>query len=185
MSDKLKKLQIKKLIQEYNFIQSDFDFKNQVIEDNKQEFITKVSEVEKELNIKKELPINTGNTKNGITSNIQDVSENTKNKIKKIYREIVKLTHPDKADSDKFIELYQKSTKCSEDNDLLCLYLISIELNINFEFDDEDIEFLEKIVKLKKKENSLIDTSCVWAWINSEDEETKNNLIKFYVINSK
>lgn len=185
MSDRLKKLQIKKLIQEYNFIQSDFDFKNQVIEDNKQEFINKVSEVEKELNIKKELPINTGNTKNKITSNIQDVSENTKNKIKKIYREIVKLTHPDKADSDKFIELYQKSTKCSEENDLLCLYLISIELNIDFEFDSEDIEFLERIVNLKRKENSVLETSCVWAWINSTNEETKNRLLKFYVINNK
>lgn len=185
MSDRLKKLQIKKLIQEYNFIQSDFDFKNQVIEDNKQEFINKVSEVEKELNIKKELPINTGNTKNEITSNIQDVSENTKNKIKKIYREIVKLTHPDKIESDRLIELYHKSTKCSEDNDLLCLYLISIELNIDFEFDSEDIEFLERIVNSKRKENSVLETSCVWAWINSKDEETKNRLLKFYVINNK
>lgn len=186
MSDKLKKLQIKKLIQEYEFLESDFEYKNQIIEDNKQDFIKKVSEVETELNINKEIKSYSGNTENTKNKNqtTDNVSEKTKNKIKKIYREIVKITHPDKVESNKFIELYHKSTKCSDSNDLLCLYLIAIELNIDFEFDSEDIQFLEKIVESKKKENSMVENSCVWAWIHSNNEDVKNRLIKIYVLNN-
>lgn len=184
MSDKLKKLQIKKLIQEYNYIQSDFEYKNQLIEENKEEFIKEATELENKLGIKREIP-NFVDHKKNIENKIIDIPENIKNKIKKIYREIAKLTHPDKVDTNNFFDLYHKATKCSHENDLLCLYLISLELNIDFEFDSEDINFLQNIIESKRKENSLIESSCFWIWINCDNEETRKELIKFYVINSK
>ena len=43
MSDKLKKLQIKKLIQEYSYLKTDLEYKFQIIDENKQNFINKIS----------------------------------------------------------------------------------------------------------------------------------------------
>jgi DNA-binding transcriptional regulator GbsR (MarR family) len=125
MSDKLKKLQIKKLIQEYSYLKTDLEYKFQIIDENKQNFINKISESTEKLGINK-VGIVGGSNENPIKENLnnEDVSENVKNKVKKIYREIVKLIHPDKTESNEFIDLYYEATSYSEEYNLLGLYFI-------------------------------------------------------------
>ena len=40
-----------------------------------------------------------------------------KKKLKKIYKEIVKKTHPDKIDSERYLEIYITSKKAFEEKD--------------------------------------------------------------------
>lgn len=182
MSDKLKKLHIKKLIQEYSYLKTDFEYKSQIIDENKQEFVNKISESTEKLGINKD---NTNNNvkENPIKENLnnEDISENVKTKVKKIYREIVKLIHPDKTESNEFIDLYYEATGYSEEYNLLGLYFICLDLKIDFEFDSEDIEFLEKLIKLKKKECTNLTQSFVWLWSQIESEDKKNKIVELFI----
>ena len=61
-------------------------------------------------------------------------------KMKKLYRDIAKLTHPDKIVSEKLNDLYLKSTKFYKNSDITGIYYICDELGITYEIDDEDNE---------------------------------------------
>lgn len=185
MSDKLKKLQVKKLIQEYNFIQSDFDLKSQIIEENKKDFIDQISDGIKKINPEFELQI-PKNNENPIKETLDEkfISDEVKNKVKKVYREIVKLIHPDKTESNEFVELYYLATNYSEEFNLLGLYIICSELKINFEFDDEDVSFLEKLIEVKKKECDNLTKSFIWVWYKSKDDEQKNKIVDLFIKNN-
>jgi len=182
MSSKLKKLQIKKLIQEYSYLKTDLEYKFQIIDENKQNFINKISESTEKLGINKDGIVG-GSDENPIKENLnnEDVSENIKTKVKKIYREIVKLIHPDKTESNEFINLYYQATNYSEEYNLLGLYFICLDLKIDFEFDSEDIEFLEKLIELKKKECDNLTKSFVWLWCQLESEDKKNKIVELFI----
>ena len=51
MEDRLKKLEIKKLIQEYNFLSTEDEYRKEVISETKTTFMEKVGEIRKSLNI--------------------------------------------------------------------------------------------------------------------------------------
>ena len=115
MGDKLKTLEIKKLIQEYNFLLLDDEFKKEVISENRPEFLEKTQKLRSDLGIindpdpqpeKKEEEVNLPK-KPKIEPD--SVDKSVKDKVKKLYREIVKKTHPDKVDSEDLINLYIKS----------------------------------------------------------------------------
>ena len=95
MNEKLKKLEIKKLFQEYNFLLIDDEYKKEIISENKSEFLERVKKLELELGITPEIKNNndTNNDENidlpkKPKFNSELVSESTKNKVKKIHREI-------------------------------------------------------------------------------------------------
>ena len=182
MSDKLKKLQIKKLIQEYSYLETEFEYKSQIIDENKEGFFKKLSELSENLTIN-ENNIDDNIKQNPIKEDLKDdeISENVKNKVKKIYREIVKLIHPDKTESNEFIDLYYEATNYSEEYNLLGLYFICLDLKIDFEFDSEDIEFLEKLIELKKKECTNLTKSFVWVWSQIKSEDKKNKIVELFI----
>jgi hypothetical protein len=45
-------------------------------------------------------------------------------KIRKLYRDIVKVTHPDKVDNKSLNDIYIESTKCYDENDKIGIYKI-------------------------------------------------------------
>ena len=112
MGDKLKQLEIKKLIQEYNFLLLDDEYKKEIISENRVEFLEKVLKLKTELGIQpqeeqkesenQETP--PPNKKNKIDPD--SVNKSTKDKVKKLYREIAKKTHPDRTTSEELVDLY-------------------------------------------------------------------------------
>jgi hypothetical protein len=111
MDEKLEQLQINKLIQEFSFLKSDEELKKELIEHHQNIFLDLVNEELSNLSpdqIKD--PDNTIKEPKSVKVeskiDMSTVSENTKVKIKKIYREIVKKTHPDKVNSEELNELY-------------------------------------------------------------------------------
>ena len=137
MKEKLKKLEIKKIFQEYNLLLVDDEYKKEMVNEYRSEFLTQIENKKKELGIQPEEPKaepiqSSGNTVD-TTKPIIDVDDNTKKKLKKLYKEIVKKTHPDKIDSEKYLEMYIKSKKAFEENNIIDLYSICIDLEIDFD----------------------------------------------------
>jgi len=187
MKTKIKQLEIKKLVQEYNFLLSEDEYRTEIIEENKPIFMEKVGEVKKKLDIKPNLDKINEFAKNQEIENeenrlkSENVSESTKNKIKKIYREIVKLTHPDKINSDNYLEVYHRATKHSNQFNILGLFQICVELNIPIELDMEDIDVLNFLIKQKKDDIKKIDSSFIWLWVSGINEEEKDKIVENFV----
>jgi len=182
MSDKLKKLQIKKLIQEYEFLTTENEYRKEVIEDNKNSFMEKVGEIRKALNI----PVSdviSGNTQTEVIKEEKpdNISDSTKSKVKKIYREIVKLTHPDRTNSEELIEVYRKATMAADNYNILELFQICVELKIPIELDMDDVDVLNFLIKTKKDNIKKIDGSFIWLWLNAKTEEERENIVEMFV----
>jgi hypothetical protein len=183
MSDKLKELEIKKLFKEYDFLLIEDDYKKELIEINKVEFLKKINDRRDEMGIPPKInPTLTNEEKNIKKEEKIEVNSETKKKIKDIYRKIVKITHPDKTHSEKLISLYIKSKKYYEQNNLLELYLICIDLNIVIDVSDFKMEELIKSVEKKRVELEKIESSYLWLWVHSNTEEEKEKIINLFII---
>lgn len=102
-------------------------------------------------------------------------------KLKKLYREIVKLTHPDLVKKSNLNELYIEATKSYDDSDLINIYKICSELNIQFEIEEEEkYSIIQKIDTLKGR-ISFLESTFTWKWHNSQNESEKNQLIVNYL----
>ena len=187
MGDKLKTLEIKKLIQEYNFLLLDDEFKKKVISENRPEFLEKTQKLRSDLGIindpdpqpeKKEEEVNLPK-KPKIEPD--SVDKSVKDKVKKLYREIVKKTHPDKVDSEDLINLYMSATIAADEYNLMELFIICDQLSINFEIDFEDKGTLIALIEMKKKELKDIESSFIWIYYMAKTEEEKNKLVELFV----
>lgn len=182
MSDKLKKLHIKKLIQEYEFLTTENEYLKEIVEKNKINFLEITQEHRKKIN----KPISDVKEKDSVNMcenaiKPENVSESTKNKVKKIYREIVKLTHPDKTNSEEMIEVYRNATNAANNYNIIDLFQICIQLGIHIELDTEDVDVLNFLIKTKKDDIIKIESSFIWLWINAKDDNEKNNIIKMFI----
>lgn len=191
----LTELELKRMLKELDFYESDYEYKNEIVMQAELEFIKSVNnflvqnpelktlfdeKVQKRLeeNIKK---------KSEEELNIEvkeEENEETKfrsPKMKKLYREIVKKTHPDKIRDKKLNEVYIKATKYYNDADLLSIYKVCSDLHIYYEVDIEDNEYVkEKIVSVKDKIN-FIQATYTWKWHFTENETDKNSVIFEYI----
>lgn len=186
MDEKLVDLQINKLIQEYSFLKSDEDFKKELINVKQKDFLELVNGKLNELN-----PQDSNHepkTKQEPTSkkvepkiDISGVSENTKVRIKKIYRNIVKVTHPDKVNSEELKELYVEATEAYEAYDIFELCFISKKLNIKVKLSLEETKTLNELIESKKDDIKKIESSFIWLWINASNESEKNELVDRFI----
>jgi hypothetical protein len=109
------------------------------------------------------------------------INKSTRDKVKKLYREIVKKTHPDKTNSEDLINLYMKATIASDDYNLFELFIICIELNIDIDIDINDKDTLTVLIEMKKNELKSIEASFIWIYYMAKTEEEKNKLIELFV----
>jgi hypothetical protein len=192
----LQELEIKRIMKELDFYESDYEYKNEIVMQAEIQFIKNVNDflsqnaelkalfdekVQKRLedNIKKK-----SEEEEQLENNSEEEEVETKfisPKMKKLYREIVKRTHPDKIKDKKLNEIYIKATKYYNDADLLYIYKICSDLHIYYEIDIEDNEFLkDKIVSFKDK-ISFIQATYTWKWNFTETESEKNLIILDYI----
>lgn len=204
---KLKQLESKKLIKELEFIESDYNYKNELVSEADSEFIKslnlflerhpqlkeifdrKINKKIEEIFIKKQEDIQII-IENSEKENIEeDYVEETSHelvkvdpktlKIKKLYREIVKATHPDRVTNEKLNELYLKATSFYNKNDFAGTYSICNELNILFEIEDDERQFIiEKINSLRER-ISFMESTFTWQWFNSVESEKERMLIEY------
>ena len=184
MNEKIKQLYIQKILQEYNLINVDYELKNILVDENRGEFL-KIVNKDKPVQNNENPPKNSEKKKEEPKIKDSEINENTKRKIKKIYRDIVKLTHPDKVDSELLKSYYVDATKAYDDNDLLELFVISGKLQINVDLSNDDIELLNNLINIKKTEIKKIEYSYIWLWINAKTDEQKQIIINSFIEHCK
>jgi hypothetical protein len=186
MDEKLVDLQINKLIQEYSFLKSDEELKKELINTKQKDFLDLVNNKLNELNFKninQEPELNNGAKSKKIEPkiDISGISENTKVRVKKIYRNIVKVTHPDRVDSEELKELYMEATEAYEAYNIFELCFISKKLNIKVKLSLEETKTLNELIESKKEEIKKIEYSFIWLWLTAPNENDKNELVDRFI----
>jgi hypothetical protein len=174
MNKRLEQLEEKKLLQEYSFLLLDEEYKREVIDDGREEFLNKIQEVRGDVSPP---PPQTQPQEKPNKIDPNSVDKSTKDKVKKLYREIAKVTHPDKAKTDEHTGLYMQATVAAEEFDLFTLFEICSKLRIEHSVDGEDKEILK--VKIDKKKDKLknIESSFIWLYTHAKTEQEKQFLI--------
>lgn len=205
---KLKRLEVKKLLKELDFIESDFNYKNEIVFEADSEFIKSVNDLlEKHPMLKDVIDKKNNKRVESVFSDIikealdkdnevleeeelveEFINEEVVNvvnprevKMKKLYRDIAKLTHPDKIVSEKLNDLYLKSTKFYKNSDITGIYYICDELGITYEIDDEDNEMITNKINSLKNRISFMESTLTWRWYHSENEKEKEQILLSYI----
>jgi hypothetical protein len=205
---KLKQLEIKKLLKELDFIESDLTYKNEIVHEADSSFIMTVNNLLEQHPLLKEVFDKKINSKiNNIFERREEEirekveSENNKEqeelieeefvivekfidqKVKKLYREIAKITHPDKIDNKKLNDLYLKATICYDNNDRPGTYAICDELEIEYEPEESDTQMISSKISDIKNKITFIESTMTWNWYHSNDEKEKEQMILRYIKN--
>lgn len=210
--NKVKSLEFKKLFKELEFIESDFEYRNEIISEADAQFISSINQFleshpelkeiydnkvtekinqsikKKEESEEKIDDSNSDDTENSENEpeSIEETEEEIKDKksvseIKRLYREIVKLTHPDKVKNKKLNEMYLKATKYYDDNNKIGIYAVCNELSIEYEITNEDIQLIYDEIKRLQQKINFLESTYTWKWYNCEDEEQKSQILLNYI----
>jgi hypothetical protein len=212
--DKIKQLELKKLFKELDWMQSECEYKNEIIVDIDSNFIKDVNfyldqfpdlkkefedkmnqKIQEIIDSKKENDININDDEdidiedNDVEDEVEDlddIEDETKeevsksSKIKKFYREVVKLTHPDKVKDSKLNQLYIEATDFYDKNDIIGIYSICSQLNIQYEIDEIDMFYVKEKIRVLKERIFFIESTYTWRWFNATDQD-KNSVIEGYI----
>jgi len=207
---KIKLLQLKKLLKELEYIESDFEYRSELISEADNEFIKSINNFldihpdikdiyDKKINEKIDQSIKKNQESNPITELevTEDIEEEpiyesvmdnmvtdlveTNVKLKKLYREIVKLTHPDKIKKSNLNDIYIKATQFYNFNDKIGIYRICSELNIDYDIDDDDEIFISERIDSLRKRITFLESTFTYKWFESENEEEKNRIMVEYI----
>ena len=196
MNTSLKNLQIQRLVQEYSYLMLDDQYKKEIVNTYQTDFLNLVngkielpevvqSEESEKQDDKQEESREQSEEQEKIKKdpivNPDIVSKATKDKVKKIFRDIAKLTHPDKVDDEKLTSLYIEAKIAYDNYDLFELYFISNKLNIILDLGEDDINVLTILIDHKKHSLKGIETSFIWKWVHTNDEEQKEKIINDFV----
>lgn len=204
--NKIKQLEIKKLMKELDFIESDFTYKSEIVNEADSNFIKSVNNLlekhpllkdvfDKKINNKIDniFQIRAEDLKDkieAINESYQDsigeeviVEKVIDKRVRKLYREIAKITHPDRIDNKKLNDLYIKATHYYNNNDITGTYSICDDLDIIYEPDDSDNQLISDKIKDIKGKITFIESTMTWNWYHSTDETEKEQLVLRYIKN--
>lgn len=180
MDSSIKFLEIKRLIKELDFLESDYEYQKEILSLKEIEFTNSIqSIVENNPELKKisesRLDIDLNRS---LSEEIDEGVVKIDNKTKSIYREIVKITHPDKVINQKLNEVYLDATKAYESQDIMEIYKIAFYLDLKLEWNQEEIDILLDKIKLIRNRIEYLKSTWAYRWTLSDD---KNKIIVDYI----
>jgi len=124
-----------------------------------------------------------GSTQDGETEEvvIEELPKKKSKKSKHLYRQIVKLTHPDKVDDKKLNEIYIRATDSYNEDDAASLYAICDEIGIEFGVNEDDLMFFEQNIHRIKGEINLMKGTFAYDWSQASDDKKKESLILRFI----
>lgn len=122
-----------------------------------------------------------GDNQNEVEENTEDKQDSKSPKLKKLYRDIVKLTHPDKVKNEKLNILYINATSLYDKNDLTGIYSICDELGIEYEIDEDDNVIISDKINSIKQRISFMEQTFTWKWYYSKEQQEKDNIILTFI----
>jgi len=203
MSDKIKKLKIRKLLKELDYLEENYNYTNEIITNSDNDFMCAIDKVldkdptlkkvyEDKLNKKIEEAINKIKEEDEIDMDTESKDEEdsvlqdeenseTDKKLRNIFRSIVKVTHPDKVSDKKMNDIYLEATKAYDNNSRIDMYKVCDKLDINYDLDEEDEEEMLKSIEKYKDKISFLESTFTWKWYNTEDEKVRDNIVMTFV----
>jgi hypothetical protein len=194
----LQKLESKRLLKELEFYESDYEYKSELVTHVETTFIQSVNEYleehptlkdvfDEKINKRIEETINkkilaSESIEQDVFIEDEEIDSKEENpKMRKLYREIVKQTHPDKIKNEKLNNLYIDAGKSYDNQDIFNIYSICDELGISYELDESENYILKDKIKYIQDKINFIQSTFTWHWYYTEEEIEKNNIIKEYV----
>jgi hypothetical protein len=119
------------------------------------------------------------------SDDISPTNRNIDPEVRKLFRKIATITHPDKLEQveegfekDNKRKLHHKAMMALEDNDIIILSYIASELGIDTPtISPERLKIAEKQISDIKKELKQIESTYVWHWFFCSDSEKKNQIL--------
>lgn len=190
-------LHLSRLFKEYEFYKSDYDYKIEMVKKINISFFEDVerilgsnSELKSLYKSKSDVDINDYII---IEQNIdkEEIEEReifsdipikvNVNKLKELYREIAKVSHPDKVSNKGLNNFYIEASRYYRNFDIIGLYIVCEKLAIPYEVNDEEIQELVESVSDIKEKIKFIQTTYPWAWFSEENKKNKNQIILKYI----
>lgn len=182
----LKHLEFQRLLKELQFVEYDYLYQSEVIKECDKEFYISVNNILDRYPELKDIYYKE-TEKVSISSNIIQESsiENDSivldNNHRKLYHSIVKITHPDKIKNIKLNDLYIEASEAYENNDVISLYKVCSDLNIEFDIPNNlYTEIKEKIDSIKKRIN-FIENTFTYKWFKSKNKSEKNKILMEFI----
>lgn len=191
---KLTQLEVKKLIKEIEYLRIDLDYKTEIVQEADGGFMKEVSDfLEQQPELKKEYEktIDARIQKAVQQSVEQNVDQNTDTienetidenpALRKIYREIVKITHPDKTDDPRLNDIYVKAGISYNGNEAIELYSICDQLGIKYDVAEKEVEMMRIRISEIKERIKMLESTNTWVWYHCDDQRIKDEIILRYV----
>ena len=195
--NKLHQLEVRRLLKELDYIKSDVDYKNEIVFEADNSFMRSLNKfLEKNIVLKEmfDKKINSGIDeliRNRSFENVESVSEESvemvivekivDERLRKIYRAIVKKTHPDKISDIRLNDIYIMANKMYESNDIMGIYSICDQLGIPYDLSIEDGEILKSQISMMKERVGFMESTFTWKWYHTEDEGEKSRILVEYI----
>jgi hypothetical protein len=147
----LQNLLLEKLVKEYDFLQSEIKYKKAVIDYYLPELKPTKAETDKIVIL---------------PSKIDEIKEKymPSNIEKQIWRQISKITHPDKAiENNKFHDAYSAYSS----GDFLQLLKIAQDLKLEVKINNETFDIIKSQIKTLNSENYILDQHIIWQWYHA------------------
>ncbi len=177
----LKYLEIQRLIRELQFLEADYEYQLEIVRMHEGTFLNSINiVVDRFPELKALINNDSPNISNNLPIEIEVDKEpfNPDQKIKNVYRSIVKLTHPDRVNNKKLNDIYLEATNSYESGDFLSLYKVSMDLKIDFDWGDEEISKIREKIEEYRYQISLLRSTYTYKWILSDN---KNEIILDYI----
>ena len=189
MNDRLFELEIKKILQEYKLLLIDEEYKNEMISVSKGDFMKEINkkggfDPEPEVP-KEEAPVEDLNRAEEEAPEDDEKTSFIKEGMKTLYRQIVKLTHPDKTmhknNKKELNELYMRSKKAMDSLDVYELLTICDRLDIKYDIDINQKDILEENLEKKKSQLKSLEESFIWLWIKAQTDIEKDIIVDLFL----
>jgi len=183
MSDKLKKIEFKRMLKRYESALEDLEYLQEM-----------ASEINSDFNSALAAKRRPDLFENKQVETLAEESENEKESpardplFKKLFRKIVVQCHPDRMDPDLSIkqqaerlEFYELANKANDEDNMALLITVAIKLEI--ELSEEYLQHVEKIEEELNSVNEKIENiqgSAAWQWYHL-DEDKKEEMLDRYV----
>lgn len=189
MNDRLFELEIKKILQEYKLLLIDEEYKNEMISVSKGDFMKEINrkggfDPEPEVP-KEEAPVEDLDRAEEEVPEDDEKTSFIKEGMKTLYRQIVKLTHPDKTmhknNKKELNELYMRSKKAMDSLDVYELLTICDRLDIKYDIDINQKDILEENLEKKKSQLKSLEESFIWLWIKAQSDIEKDIIVDLFL----
>jgi hypothetical protein len=200
--NKLHQLEVRRLLKELDYVKSDFEYKNEIVFEADNSFMRSLNDFleknivlkemfDKKINRKIDEMIRERSTESVIESVPDAVEEDSTEitlvekvvdeKLRKIYRNIAKKTHPDKISDVRLNDIYIMASKMYDSNDVMGIYTICDQLGIPYELSIEDSEILKSQISMMKERVGFMESTFTWKWYHTEDESERSQILVEYI----